>query len=117
MGIRIHRNTWSAPLQLIDCWLPAARQPSTTTMSLSLVAARFAKAGWLQRTASNDPIASAPLPDRVASAAPRRLRVASHAGSSDSADSRVRLSGRLVDVCAELERLAACDTSQRTRRG
>ena len=117
MGIRIHRSTWSAPLQLIDCWLPAGRQPSTTTTSISLVAARFAKAGWLQRKASNDPIASPPLPDRAASAAPRRVRVASHARSSDSADSRVRLSGRLVDVCAELERLAACDMSQRSKMG
>lgn len=117
MGIRIHRSTWSAPLQLIDCWLPAGRQPSTTNVSLSLVAARFAKAGWLQRKASNDPVARPPLPDRAAAEASCRLRVASHARRSDSADSRVRLSGRLVDVCAELERLAAGDMSQHTKRG
>jgi hypothetical protein len=117
MGIRIHRSTWSTPLQLIDSWLPAARQPSTTTLSLSRVAARFAKAGWLQRKASNDPIASPPSPSRDAPAAPCLLRVAPHVRSSGCADSRVRLSGRLVDVCAELERLAACDMSQRTKRG
>lgn len=112
MGIRIHRNTWSAPLQIIDNWLPVGRQPSTTSMSLSRVAARFVKAGWLQRKASNDPIVSVPLPSRDSSSVPRLLRVAPHVRSSGGADSRVRLSGRLVDVCAELERLAACDMSQ-----
>lgn len=122
MGIRIHRNTWSSPLQLIDCWLPAEQERSTAPVSLSRAASRFIRAGWLQRKASNDAIAPAqasPQPS-TASSRPvdtRMLRVAAHARSSGRADSRVRLSGRLADVCAELERLAAHDMPQQGRRG
>lgn len=117
MGIRIHRNTWSAPLQLIDCWLPPARTAAVKPLLLSRVASRFIQAGWLQRPASNDASAQT-VPMQKSAAIPvrpvvtRMLRVASHVHSASPADCRVRLSGRLSDVCAELERLSAREVSQ-----
>lgn len=122
MGIRIHRDTWSAPLQIIDCWLPAAPQPSNAPAALSRVASRFVRAGWLQRKASNDAPEQAAAVCQPATAmsrpvVARMLRVATHARSSGLPDSRVRLSGRLADVCAELERLAANDVPQPGRQG
>lgn len=119
MGIRIQRNTWRAPLQLIDSWLPQP-QAASTRHHLTAIAQRFARAGWLGRSAT--PAASstssttgqgAPLP--VAQSCSHRVaavRVVHGTHSlSDSvrADTRVVLSGRLADVCAELERLAALE--------
>ena len=113
MGIRIHRNTWSSPLQLIDSWLPSNRQPPPN-IGLSQVASRFIRAGWLQRGACNDATAyptactaeSAVRPERLR----RAIRVTPQVSRTGPSDSRVCLSGRLVDVCAELERLVARDT-------
>lgn len=118
MGIRIHRNTWRAPLQLIDSWLP---QPTATPArrGLTSVAQRFTRAGWLGR-ATDSPVPSA---DPVDSSTPtqsllpcshhtapiRMVRAAAHGDNGTRADTRVVLSGRIADVCAELERLAALE--------
>lgn len=116
MGIRIHRNTWSTPLQMIDSWLPSNRQPVGTTVGLSQVASRFIRAGWLQRRACND--AGAYTPEHAAESVVRQerpsrvFRITPSARREGSSDSRVFLSGRLVDVCAELERLVARDTNR-----
>lgn len=110
MGIRIHRSTWSSPLQLIDTWLPPAR-PNPTSKRLSLVASRFVRAGWLQRQASNDEVVQKPAaPERPQQTVVTRiLRVTPQPQHAGIHDGRVRLSGRLIDVCAELERLASLD--------
>lgn len=118
MGIRIHRNTWRAPLQLIDSWLP---QPEITPArrSLTSVAQRFARAGWLGRS-SDSPV---PLTGPVDSGTPaqpphpcshrtdsiRMVNAAARGDHGARTDTRVVLSGRIADVCAELERLAALE--------
>lgn len=118
MGIRMQRNTWRAPLQLIDSWLPqpSARLVLRPVSPLSLVTQRFARAGWLWQGAMQPDTAARDRPEpptfhqvrngvqRVP--APGALRAAPRAGAVDS---RVVLSGRLSDVCAELERLAALE--------
>lgn len=127
MGLFFSARSWRAPLQLIDCWLPEpgsatragrsgagdhrvlpphaqAGQPSATVQ-------RFARAGWLGRPAANaprlddptDPHGGPALADRPAGAARSAPRPASHR----RAGARVVLSGRMDQVCAELERLAA----------
>lgn len=110
MGKIFNTNTWRAPLQLIDCWLPsptirqtpAANEPLTTRAMQ-----RFARAGWLKRGT----LASAPAAMRavhpVASPTPR-VRVLQKAGPTAAQQAGVRLVilGRINDVCAELDRLA-----------
>lgn len=120
MGIRLQRNTWRAPLQLIDCWLPcptATRAPQRATRPLPALTARFARAGWLGRTAQW----ATPAEERSARQLPGNVR-SLHAHPSEPAemgrlsrdaagrsDARVVLSGRMADVCAELDRLAALE--------
>lgn len=115
MGIRIQRNSWHAPLQLIDSWLPhPPARPVTRT--LSLVAQRFARAGWLWRGSALSDRASPSSPNPPASVQhrtgpahqepPSLVRISKPVASIDN---RVVLSGRLSDVCAELERLAALE--------
>ncbi len=120
MGIRIQRNTWSAPLQLIDSWLP---QPPAASAQrhLNWVAQRFARAGWLGRAAavsvspapsntvhhSEPMLVSQPCSHRTASV--RVVHTTKPHGDGSRADTRVVLSGRIADVCAELERLAALE--------
>ncbi|WP_310564976.1 hypothetical protein [Hydrogenophaga sp.] len=116
MGIRIQRNTWSAPLQLIDSWLP---QPPATSArhKLTSVAQRFTRAGWLGRSAAiaDAPEASTtcrtappgPQPCAHRTAAVRIVRATNGQGDGARGDTRVVLSGSIADVCAELERLAA----------
>lgn len=119
MGIRIQRNTWRAPLQLIDSWLPQPPAPSNRH-HLTVIAQRFARAGWLGRaSAQPEPPASSTTGHAAPASADlsRSHRVASvrvvpatnrmHEGVR--ADTRVVLSGRIADVCAELERLAALE--------
>lgn len=120
MGIRIHRNTWSAPLQLIDSWLP---QPVTASAGhpLTAVAQRFARAGWLGHSAVAPEAPAVPaagravtpktLPCSHRTATVRVVHAANAQGDGMRSDSRVVLSGRMADVCAELERLAAMEPS------
>lgn len=53
------------------------------------------------------------LPDSTVRAAnplrPLRIMRVQEAGQAGAASSRMVLSGRMVDVCAELDRLAACE--------
>lgn len=122
MGIRIHRNTWRAPLQLIDSWLPPEHKPAATPTRLGAAAQRFVRAGWLSRRfgapAGLAPVVAAPANAPASTAVtgatarthpPPPLRVTVRHGAVGRSDSRVVLSGRLADVCAELERLAALE--------
>lgn len=118
MGIRIQRNTWRAPLQLIDSWLP---QPPAASArhKLTSVAQRFARAGWLGRsTAEPDTPRSSTTSHAALSgtqscghrtAAVRIVRATNGPIDGVRSDTRVVLSGRIADVCAELERLAALE--------
>lgn len=112
MGIRFNTNTWRAPLQLIDSWLPPAPNraaaPSTWPISLQ----RFARAGWLGRTNNlPDPAASASRGLTARATARRGCRVRmnpdSDANFTGAPSARMVISGRIGDVCDELERMAA----------
>ncbi|MGX5652447.1 hypothetical protein ACWKW4_19490 [Hydrogenophaga borbori] len=88
MGLFFHSfasNSWRKPLQLIDCWLPEPHARDTTpkaTPPTTPAVRRFARAGWLGRSAAN---------------------------TSHAHDGRVALAGRIDEVCRELDRLAALD--------
>ncbi|NIM41088.1 MAG: hypothetical protein GTN84_08285 [Hydrogenophaga sp.] len=96
MGLLFHSfasNSWRKPLQLIDCWLPEPRTRASAPTRASAASAtpavrRFARAGWLGRSAANGPLAH---------------------------DGRVALAGRIDDVCRELDRLAAQDEAAPAR--
>lgn len=120
MGIRMQRNTWGSPLLLINSWLPAP-SATTTRPNLSAVAQRFARAGWLGRNVALNALPGSTPPTSVSTLEPSlQFRVRQPAalradrstacnGVHRKGDSRVVLSGRMADVCAELERLAALE--------
>lgn len=120
MGILFTRNTWRAPLQLIDCWLPAAPQPLPSPRQPGKVVQLFARAGWLQPggtcAASTPPTGAAATVHRLDSARPRHA-VRVHRGRESEAtrpgsDTRVVIAGRMADVCAELDRLVALESQR-----
>lgn len=124
MGILSNANTWRAPLQLIDCWLPApsARRTSVASSPLATRAMqRFARAGWLGRKAppAMAQVAHAsPVPGpRESARTACRVRVLRQTDPTPKRASSVRLviSGRINDVCAELDRLADQEDQVTTR--
>ena len=58
MGKIFNTNTWRAPLQLIDCWLPLPserRARPADSFTAAKTVERFSRAGWLNREAANGP--------------------------------------------------------------
>ena len=119
MGIRFTTNTWRAPLQLIDCWLPLHEpKAAATTHPTPRLLQRFAKAGWLRRPSPTNP--PEPGSSQRKHLAPYQARQANipcgnastRSPNDQRIDGRLVLSGRIDQVCAELERLAAIE--QRT---
>jgi hypothetical protein len=114
MGIRLHSSTWRAPLQLIDSWLPApAPRPSANLRGAQAVM-QFARAGWLGRRAGSavpEPTAhTLPQAPATASPVPRcRVSVVRDSDTAPRGRARVVISGRMADVCSELDRLAALE--------
>lgn len=114
MGILFNTNTWRAPLQLIDCWLPAPAKRRTLAANEPLAnhaVQRFARAGWLGRPPARAALPSGALmahTKRSENAATSRVRVLRQPEPLPSPSLGVRLviSGRINDVCAELDRLA-----------
>lgn len=122
MGKLFNTNTWRAPLQLIDCWLPLPsdrRLHPTASANAAQTVQRFARAGWLHREAANGPTTKGrPHSTVQAGSAPNaRLRVPCQADAhrSQSRDTRLFLSGSMVEVCAELDRLAAMEQASAPR--
>ncbi|MFW2354776.1 hypothetical protein [Hydrogenophaga sp.] len=122
MGKIFNTNTWRAPLQLIDCWLPLPTRPqSRPAVSSVAVKAmqRFARAGWLNREAANS---AALQTHQHATAEPMasascRVRVLRQADGRTVKRPAMRLviSGPINDVCAELDRLAALEQASMAR--
>ena len=119
MGKLFNTNTWRTPLQLIDCWLPSPairRAPAANEPVVTRTVQRFARAGWLKRgTATSAPPALRAVPP-AAGPAPR-VRVLRQTGTASTQRAGVRLviSGRINDVCAELDRLADQERQLTTR--
>lgn len=118
MGIRFKSNTWRAPLRLIDSLLPLrAAAQSAAPLKPSRALQLFARAGWLN-------LASAPqertTPPAIAvTALPQacgvRVLRSSSVGVGGRRDMRMVISGRIGDVCAELDRMAAQEQSSLMR--
>jgi hypothetical protein len=120
MGIRFKSNTWRSPLRLIDNFLPARTLPDALPMRApSRVLQVFARAGWLNRPVSAATEATMAEPHRPLGVKPCNVRVVRTSAGSNAAgrhDMRMVISGRIGDVCAELDRLAAQEQSSLMRR-
>lgn len=122
MGKIFNTNTWRAPLQLIDCWLPLPSQRHARPAASAVAARamqRFARAGWLNREAANSAAPQAhqsPAADPLA-ASTCRVRVLRQADARPvkRPDMRLVISGPINDVCAELDRLAALEQASMAR--
>lgn len=111
MGIRINNNTWRKPLQLIDSWLPVPAHRTATRRGLPQLVQRFARAGWLGRNRVATSISSTDTgefkPTTCVTTSSRGGRIRVLPGVCN--DARMVISGRMADVCAELDRLAALE--------
>lgn len=113
MGIHIVSKSWRAPLQLIDSWLPAPTSTCVKRHPAGPAMQRFLRAGWLGKTAkilsgakakNSEELGRTPNSNLVAS--PVRLI---RPGRAARDGGRLVISGKLIDVCAELDRLAALE--------
>jgi hypothetical protein len=114
MGIRMTPSTWRQPLRLIDSWLPSPQQPIVLPRrGLPQLLQRFAKAGWLKiGSGSSSQVARGPCEPAFTAAPLRtcRVRVAQISAPGARSGARLVISGRMADVCAELERLEAIES-------
>lgn len=114
MGIRFKSNTWRAPLRLIDNLLPLrstaqAAMPRKPSRALQL----FTRAGWLNQSSGSRERPAPPV--TAAATGPQtcgvRVLRSSSVGAGGRRDMRMVISGRIGDVCAELDRMAAQEQS------
>jgi hypothetical protein len=113
MGIRFNTNTWRAPLLLIDSWLPLNPERPSLPRPLSRSLQRFSRAGWLGRNITPD-LGSAPNAPTIVPTTirhPCRVRLSGERDGllSGAPNACMVISGRIDDVCNELERLAALE--------
>lgn len=118
MGNRFTSSTWRAPIQLIDSWLPIPAS-AVPLRNPSKVVQLFTRAGWLNRPAANttfvDPAPELLISTQTPSASrPRHVRILRTHGTASGCrtDARLVISGRINDVCAELDRLATLEHRQ-----
>jgi len=119
MGKSFTSSTWGAPIQLIDSWLapPALIQ---APRPVSRVVQLFTRAGWLNRPAANSAGAAPerkPAPANIIALPASRsgaVRIVRTRDAQPGArtDARLVISGRIGDVCAELDRLAQLEKRQ-----
>jgi hypothetical protein len=121
MGIRFKSSSWRAPLRLIDSLL-APHQPSNAIAlagrePFRLVEA-FARAGWLKGAPAAPLHSTSMAHGSTSSIQPCSVRVvrSGSTGTSQKRDMRLVISGRIGDVCAELDRLAAQEQAAFVRR-
>lgn len=114
MGHHFFSRTWRAPLLLIDSWLPPPALPHSITRDESAQMLRFARAGWLGSTREQAMVGKSsaghiarPVVTRVAPSSMTPLAATTARTTPESP--RVVLSGRLTDVCAELDRMVATE--------
>jgi hypothetical protein len=110
MGILFNASRWPQAWRVLDNWL-AATTPADAGAAPPRPVQRFEQAGWLGSASRN---ASPARPLAAPSASPGRacrVRVVRHleAEPHPRAHGRLVISGRISDVCAELERLAALE--------
>ncbi len=121
MGFRINKSSsWRTPLQMIDSLLPRQHAIQPTPPVFARCIRSFQRAGWLGRArqagatvavtpkeAGNDPdmdhAGQVAHPVRVIHTPDQPIVVPRRPSA------RLVISGRMADVCAELERLAAME--------
>lgn len=130
MGIRLHNSSWRQPLIVLDCWPPLAWTPHRTSFdwwqrSFRLLA-QACRRGFRRLIASDgppsphegacDPVRAPLRPGRPCMPA---LRVSRREEQllACTGNARLVISGRMSDVCDELDRLAALEARQDKRRG
>jgi hypothetical protein len=121
MGIRFKSSTWRAPLRLIDNFLPAlTAQEPISAQGPSRALQAFVRAGWMNLgVRPSDATIAVPdskTPKSIKACNVRVLRASDPASASSCQDMRLVISGRIGDVCAELDRLAALEQSTFLRR-
>lgn len=116
MGLFSASRSWRAPLQLIDCWLPAPRPHHNAAAGSatppSPLLQTFQRAGWLKPDGQTRPLPASmgksgmgqPSAPCNASATPLRQK-GRQPKARIAGGGRVWIAGRIEDVCAELERL------------
>ncbi|MDO9437494.1 hypothetical protein [Hydrogenophaga sp.] len=118
MGKIFTTNTWRAPLQLIDCWLPAPSMRNAAAANEPLVTRavqRFARAGWLGRGTSAATATPGATPSHQTTSCRVRVLRQPEPASPRQAGVRLVISGRINDVCAELDRLADQESRRAAR--
>ena len=114
MGIRMTTSTWRQPLRLIDSWLPSPQESIVTPRrGVPQLLQRFAKAGWLKIGSRSSPhVGRGPCEPTLTTVPLRtcRVRVAQISAPGARSGARLVISGRMADVCAELERLEALES-------
>ena len=116
MGYRLTSSTWRAPIQMIDSWLPSPAF-SEPPRKVARVWQLFSRAGWMSRAAVHTPAkvpaaATHPVaPSATVASRPCHVRILRTPDSSTGCrpDARLVISGRINDVCAELDRLASME--------
>lgn len=103
---------WRSPLRLIDSLLPLGPELNTRLAPPTTAwGERFAQAGWLGRAhmapPSVLPASTACNVGRYGSVPPGSARLVVHSHAKG-----LRISGRVADVCAELDRLAQQEALQ-----
>jgi hypothetical protein len=115
MGIRFVSNSWRAPLQLIDSWLPAPAPRCASRKGTAPLMQRFLRAGWMGQSSFTSLQQPEPVPiaqGKQALGAVPAVRIVRPARTLRESG-RLVISGRLADVCAELDRLAAMEQPSR----
>lgn len=118
MGIRFKSSTWRAPLRLIDNLLPLwSTTPTARPRQPNRALQLFARAGWLNPSSGSRERPSPPAADPDSGPLVCGVRVlrSTHVGVGGRRDMRMVISGRIGDVCAELDRMAAQEQSSLMR--
>jgi hypothetical protein len=109
MRLASHHGTWFTPLRALEALWPSSDHPiSSRPEQTQLWMGRFSQAGWLGGARQPRPARVGAAAHHLATERGTKLVVRSHANG-------LRISGRMQDVCAELERLALLETAQDAR--
>lgn len=126
MGFRIRNSHWRDPLQIIDSLLPTRQPPKVgrSAASTSPSVRAFLKAGWLRgKTTAAAGIGKTSCSARTSSqtigtsssqskgAAVRIIQQDRNPMTTSRPEARLVISGRIGDVCAELDRLVAMEAN------
>jgi len=104
---------WSPLQSLATRWMPA-RRPSRGDSSDAAAGLRYVaiRPACTARTAGSPAPATSPSAAATPARPLRVVRVVDRQGAQRGCANRVVISGRMADVCAELERLAALEAAE-----